>query len=69
MTHLPAISFRQVAGSSRQAGLLPAGYSLVSGSSSRRVSSRKTISGRLSLLVLDQELSADERHDQTQLQG
>jgi hypothetical protein len=69
MTHLPAISFRQVSGSSRQAGLLPAGYSLVSGSSSSSVFSRKTISGRRSLLPLDQAPSADERRDQTQLHG
>lgn len=39
--NLLEINSRQVGCNSRQAGLLPAGYTLVSGSSSRRICSRK----------------------------
>jgi hypothetical protein len=39
--NLLEINSRQVCCNSRQAGLLPAGYTLVSGSSSRRICSRK----------------------------
>lgn len=37
------IDFQQISGNSRHAGLLPAGYTLVSGTSSSRVSSKKII--------------------------
>jgi hypothetical protein len=38
------IDFQQISVNSRHAGLLPAGYTLVSGTSSSRVSSKRTIS-------------------------